>query len=349
MPKISVIVPVYKTEKFLDNCVNSILNQSFEDFEVILIDDCSPDNSGVKCDSYTDKRVRTIHLEKNGGLSNARNVGIDNAKGEYILFIDSDDTIEKDTLKNTLDCAISSGCDMVLFGYNVVVEDENSSETVSKVCVDSCELKNKTEIAEKVIELKKKILIDSTCNKLYRKQLIKDSAVRMPVGELYEDTDFNIKLLNFVNSVSIMSDCYYNYIQRSQGSITKSYNANKIIYLKKRCLSLNDYFKNMNMFDGEIKKACNFFYIKYVFSCFIDLNFPSSKFSASEKIKFIKQEINDPDFMAALSDCSAVGKANTIVLKFAKTRNAKLIYFITKCAFYAKFKMQKQFLKIKDK
>ena len=96
-PKISVIVPVYKAEAYLHRCVDSILAQTFQDFEVLLIDDGSPDRSGEICDEYArkDKRVRVFHKE-NGGVSSARNMGLDNARGEYVCFVDSDDWLDEE-------------------------------------------------------------------------------------------------------------------------------------------------------------------------------------------------------------------------------------------------------------
>ena len=102
-PKISVIVPVYKVEQYLHRCIDSILSQSFTDFELLLIDDGSPDNCGKICDEYTqkDSRVRVFH-KPNGGVSSARNLGLDNAKGKWIAFIDSDDFVEKEYLEKLL-------------------------------------------------------------------------------------------------------------------------------------------------------------------------------------------------------------------------------------------------------
>ena len=101
MPKISIIVPVYNTEKYISNCIESILKQKEKDFELLLIDDGSKDQSGRICDTYAtkDDRIKVIH-KKNGGVSSARNLGIDHAKGEMIFFIDSDDTVGPDYLKN---------------------------------------------------------------------------------------------------------------------------------------------------------------------------------------------------------------------------------------------------------
>ena len=113
MPKISVIVPVYNTEKYLHRCIDSILAQTFTDFELLLIDDGSKDNSGAICDEYAakDSRVRVFHKE-NGGVSSARNLGLDNVRGEWVTFVDSDDWVEKEYIelfvKNIDDLGIST-------------------------------------------------------------------------------------------------------------------------------------------------------------------------------------------------------------------------------------------------
>ena len=118
---ISIVVPVYKVEKYLNRCVDSILNQTYTDFECILVDDGSPDKCGQICDEYAelDKRIRVIHKE-NGGLSDARNVGIDAAKGEYILFVDSDDWIHPQLIELTLKIIIKEKADVVSYDYKKV-------------------------------------------------------------------------------------------------------------------------------------------------------------------------------------------------------------------------------------
>ena len=124
MSLVSVIVPVYKVEKYLNRCVNSILNQTYKDLEVILVDDGSPDSCPEICDGYAqkDKRVKVIHKE-NGGQGSARNSGLDVARGEYILFVDSDDYIAKNLIEITLQKAERFDADMVIFDYASV--DEN--------------------------------------------------------------------------------------------------------------------------------------------------------------------------------------------------------------------------------
>lgn len=112
---ISVIVPVYKAEKFLDRCVSSILNQTYKDLELILVDDGSPDRSPEMCDRFAqaDSRVKVIH-KKNGGVSTARNAGLEAAAGDYIAFVDSDDWIEPDMYQHMMDAAVEYDCDVVM-------------------------------------------------------------------------------------------------------------------------------------------------------------------------------------------------------------------------------------------
>ena len=114
---VSIIVPVYKVEKYLNKCVDSILDQSYQNIEVILVDDGSPDNSGKLCDEYvTNQRVKVIH-QKNMGLSGARNTGIENSTGDYLMFIDSDDYIDKDMVKYLVKKSFETNTDIVVCDY----------------------------------------------------------------------------------------------------------------------------------------------------------------------------------------------------------------------------------------
>ena len=128
-PKISIIIPVYNAAKFLHKCINSILAQTFQDFEILLINDGSTDESGAICDRYTltDNRIRVFHKE-NGGVSSARNIGLRNACGEWIYFVDSDDTIYNDCLE-TLISQTSDDVDCVTGGYTCVYNGKTSGIT----------------------------------------------------------------------------------------------------------------------------------------------------------------------------------------------------------------------------
>ena len=127
--KISIIVPVYNVEKYLKKCVSSVLEQTFSDFELILVDDKSPDSSGLLCDTLSkkDTRIRVIHREQNGGLSAARNSGIEVMRGEYVLFLDSDDFLHREALSSVYNAIIENNADIAVMSPVSVTDDEDEA------------------------------------------------------------------------------------------------------------------------------------------------------------------------------------------------------------------------------
>ena len=215
MPRISVIVPVYKVEAYLSRCVDSILNQSFSDFELILVDDGSPDNCGTICDDYAarDSRIHVIH-QKNGGLSAARNAGIDWAAAEsdsqWLAFIDSDDWIHRDYLQKLYSAVEDRDVSVSMCGWipaETFVED--------KELPDSAALLLETETA--FVEHYDKSV--TAWGKLIRKDLF--SELRFPVGKLHEDAFVTHRLLFACPRVAVVEEQLYYYYQ-SPVSITRA-------------------------------------------------------------------------------------------------------------------------------
>lgn len=188
MTKISVIVPVYKVEDCLEFCVDSILNQTFADFELILVDDGSPDNCGAMCDEYAakDSRVRVVHRE-NGGLSAARNSGMDIMRGEYIAFIDSDDAVMEDYLEVLFSACKETDADIAVCRFEEF-EDGNIPDLQSTADVDvqNTILCGKDACLE-VYKGSRYVSINACC-KLFKASIIED--MRFPEGKLHEDQAF---------------------------------------------------------------------------------------------------------------------------------------------------------------
>jgi glycosyltransferase involved in cell wall biosynthesis len=222
---ISVIVPVYNVEDFLPRCLDSILKQRFVDFELILVNDGSTDTSGKICDEYAkiDERIKVIH-QKNGGLSNARNSGIDIASGTYISFIDSDDWINEDMLFEMHEQASLHGADIVIAGHFVVNLDRSIEENI-------------TVKAKRVLDritATKLILQDDVINsfawdKLYRSKLFNN--LRYPVNRVFEDTATSYKLFNHASILVQLDKAYYYYVRR-QSSICLNPEFSKVIKRK---------------------------------------------------------------------------------------------------------------------
>ena len=215
---ISIIVPIYKVEKQLKKCINSILNQTFSNFELILVDDGSPDNCGKICDEYEkkDNRIKVIHKE-NGGLSDARNSGLDIAKGKYIAFVDSDDIIHPRMYEILFQCINKSDSDIVQCKFKKFknldeVKDEldNYNETFE-------EYDNKTAIMDMMDN--NNINVNSW-NKLYKSKLFE--TLRFPKGKIHEDEFLTYKLLYSSKKIAYVDQELYYYYQNDNGIMNGS-------------------------------------------------------------------------------------------------------------------------------
>ncbi len=215
-PAISVVVPIYKVEKYLDRCVQSILNQTFSDFELILVDDGSPDNCGAMCDAYAkqDSRVQVIHKE-NGGLSDARNVGKAAATGEYVLFVDSDDYIMPQLMERLYAMAKKYYADIVCGGIFNCYKDKEVSQFTEKeelVYTGTVALKNM---------LQGQHVTGSAGGKLYSKEL--SNQFDFQIGKYYEDAFFQIDIFPKARVVAVTTEPMYCYVHRSNSITTHDF------------------------------------------------------------------------------------------------------------------------------
>ncbi len=210
MPKVSVIVPIYNVEKYLEKCINSLLSQTLEDIQIILVNDGSKDNSGNIAKEYEqNNKNRVIYVEKeNGGLSDARNYGLKYATGDFIAFLDSDDYIEKNAYEEMYNKAIEENADYV--------ECDFIWEFPNKIRVDKqYPYKNKKEMLSFVRVV--------AWNKLIKRQLITDNNLEFPKGLRYEDVEFTYKLIPFINKFTYVDKPFIHYVQR-EGSIANVQN-----------------------------------------------------------------------------------------------------------------------------
>ena len=208
--KISIIVPVYKVEQYLHKCVDSILAQTFTDFELILVDDGSPDNCGKICDEYAtkDSRIKVIHKE-NGGLSDARNAGLDSAIGDYVGFVDSDDYIENDMYELLYDICINNNCEISSCSSIIHFKNKTVVNGGHPITIHTKEEAMKTMLEGKLYD-------EVVWVKLFKRDLFED--VRFPVGRIYEDTAVTYKLIDKSHKVGCIGEAKYNYIKRD-GSV----------------------------------------------------------------------------------------------------------------------------------
>lgn len=218
MPAISVIIPVYKVERYLDACVSSVLAQTFGDLEVILVDDGSPDNCPALCDAWAgkDPRVRVIHRE-NGGLSAARNTGIEAARGQFLTFVDSDDLLEPDTLRRAYDAQRQFDADMVIINLCFADEDGHPMQEPD-FSIFRDEILDPKQFWEKYYSIVGpcRNYYEISCSKLYKKELFYTSRYRL--NKRFEDAFLLPELLEKCTTIVALSYQGYVYRQR-KGSI----------------------------------------------------------------------------------------------------------------------------------
>lgn len=218
-PYFSIIVPVYKVEKYLDQCVQSVLCQSYKEYELILVDDGSIDNSPAMCDEYAkqDNRIKVIHKE-NGGLSDARNHGLRIAMGEYIIFLDSDDFwCDSSGLQKIRNQIQKTDADILIFGMKKFFPNKGIYSDVRVPVCDEVALSH-AQVTKQLME--RNIFVACAWDKVIRHSLIKENKMNFVVGQLSEDIEWCSKLLLCNPKISILSEALYVYRQQNVESIT---------------------------------------------------------------------------------------------------------------------------------
>ncbi len=271
---VTVIIPIYNVEKYLDRCITSIVNQTYRNLEILLIDDGSPDNCPKICDDWAkkDERVRVIH-KQNEGLGFARNTGIENASGKFICFFDSDDYIDLNTIEQSVFLAKSSNADVVIFGLNTV--DKNNNVIQSFITCSNPNIFSGDEVINNFLpeyiapdphgDGSRKFYM-SSCVSLYSLKMIRDNNFRF-VSErkiISEDIYSLIELFSYVKKVAILPEAYYYYCENetSLSHTKRSDRYEKIKYFYLECIKL---CKSLGYSD-EILKRVSKPYLAYTIS-----------------------------------------------------------------------------------
>ncbi len=247
-PKVSVIVPIYNVEKYIDKCLSTLKNQSFRDFEVLLINDETPDNSMQIAEKYASEDSRfLIFGKKNGGLSDARNFGIEHSRGEFIVFVDSDDYLHEDYLKTMYEDCINNNADMAYCRFKHTIDK-------TKIKIFSINPKKSVIERDKALDM---IIRDNRMhsyawNKMYRKTLFTDNNIRYPIM-YFEDVATSARVLFHANKIAVTDKNLYYYVRRS-GSIMSTMNSKKIEHLLLSILITRNYIQLHGEYD-KYKKA----------------------------------------------------------------------------------------------
>ena len=277
MVKVSVIVPVYNVYEYLDKCLNSLVNQTLKDIEIIVVNDGSPDNSKEIISRYAKEYPNKIkaYKKENGGLSDARNYGIKKATGEYIAFVDSDDYVDINMYEKMYNKAKSGNFDMVVCDLNYVYED--------KIVRAYSNIKNDT------TNIKKAMLniYPAAWNKIFKRKFFSNVEFKKKIW--FEDVEFLYRLLPQIKTIGSLAEPFYQYVQR-EGSITRKQDMRIYNYID----NLNGviaYYEDNNLY-LKYQKELEYVYVRYMYATFIKqaTNFDKDEYSkavnkAQENVK----------------------------------------------------------------
>ena len=326
-PKVSIIVPIYNGEKYIDNCVKNIKAQTYENLEFILVDDGNTDGSGDKCDRYAeeDSRIKVIH-QRNQGVSVARNTGTSAASGEYILYYDVDDDILPNTVEDNIKLAIKNDADVVIFGFYYYNVDSNvrTDNILGRGFVGS----NKEFFNEFLVRAIDHEILNPPWNKLYKRSFLRDNGITfLPESPIYEDAAFTSLMLQYAKKIVVNDGMYYKYNLRSTGTLITRY--------------VDEYFDSVTkyydfsmgyceMYDDNARQIQSFsnVYVSLVttnlkqISCNENIKF-------RDKIKLISNICKNPKFRSALH-LANISPRRRFVKYFALTKNAVAVYIMYK-------------------
>lgn len=303
-PKISVIVPIYNAEKYIDRCMKSIYDQTFQDIEIILVNDGSMDKSAEICKEYKAKDDRVTFIDKkNEGAGSARNAGIEAAKGDYLAFPDVDDWFEPTMYEELYRVAVQGDYDIVFSGANFYQTDSNGEQVYSRnaLCDAVC-YSTKEDCRRNVMTFfPTSTIFDVPWNKLYKRSVAIDHHVRFSDTRRCQDAMFNIDFYDAISSAASVSKSFYNYIENTYADVQRKFPKNYIdinfVYYQK----LMNILSSWGMYDGDIKKHYDTSLVIAVFESLQMFDNPLWKWSKAEKKAYVKDNMARPDLHSFLS------------------------------------------------
>ena len=318
--KVSVVVPIYNVEDYLDKCVETIVNQTYKNLEIILVDDGAKDNSGPLCDKWAakDSRIKVVHKE-NGGLSSARNTGMEVATGDYIMFEDSDDWLELELIEKCVDRITKDNSELVIFGYKKVNEQgANLGEfTFGNDTINRDKLAG--QLFQRIVEMS----FGYAWNKLYDFNVMKKSGLKNDRSIIdREDLVFNMQMLMHWNKISYLEFAGCNYLQRTTSLLHNS-NLARLKNIKPFCEKMYN-IKFRNSESG--RKVYNMNVLHYLSDCIIKNILWNDELGKTEKMSWIKDIIKDCPHKEMLFDDGDNPRHLRSLYKTISTGNPKYFY-----------------------
>lgn len=320
MPEISIIVPIYNVEDCLHQCIDSILGQTFSDFELILVDDGSPDNCPVICDTYAkkDPRIHVIHKE-NGGVSDARNDGLEIAQGKYILFCDGDDYVSAYWCETLIKAVSGKPNSFIFGGTQTVFSDKTETHELGKQIQEYS-------LAD-FLDFHTKGIVGFAWNVLYNAEVIHSNGLRFRNDVLIEDLPFCLEYLKFMDSLVYCGHTGYYYVQRDSSTLSRKYYQDGFRKWREKYSAVQEFIEQsiaLNEQDSCRKKIAEF-YLYYFLTSLNNTFDKRSNLTFLQKIKYNQNVVSSPEFKHCLQYCDGENE-NRRYLEILKTGNYYFAY-----------------------
>lgn len=328
MQKVSIIVPVYNAQEYLATCVDSLRKQLYPQIEIILVDDGSTDNSGLMCDAYEEEDARIhVYHKSNSGVSAARNFGIERATGEYILFVDADDSIDPDTVMENVEQAEINDAELVIFSFRYYMMDDHN--LISNLLDHGFVGESDEFFQDYFIPIIDHELLNPPWNKLIRRSLLEENCIRFNREfSICEDMAFSTEVLKASHKIVLNNHMYYNYCLKSQGSLVFRFHDNYFEALSYFYQQAQDYCEQFDHNENQKQKLYSLFaslgmmYIKQI-CC-------KKEWSKSYQVERIKKILMNSEFRSALNHADLTKKKRVIRFLIRKKRYG-VIYGIYHC------------------
>ena len=353
-PFFSVVMPMFGVEKYLENAVNSILSQTFSDFEIILVDDASPDACGEIAEDFAQKynNISVVHHKKNLGLSMARNTGLSKALGNYIFFMDPDDTVENTLFEQVKNSLEKNSADVVVFG---MIEDyyNDADELKKSVRVSyGKELffspSDLNDLRKEVIGLEQKTFYGYAWNKFYRLDYLKRIGAEFEVVTLIEDIMFNISVFDELTSLNILDTTPYHYMKRTSGSLTNKFVPDYFELHRRRVQSIYDQYERWGCLTDSVKNILANIFVRYIFSALQRNCDKRSRMSFIKRYIWLHNLYNDALVVGRVPYARAENSILRIMIFLLKGRHTVLTLALGRIIFLIKSKMPLIFARVKQ-
>lgn len=319
-PLISIVMPLYNGEKYMDEAILSVLRQTYSNIELIIVNDASTDGSAVKCEEWAkkDERVRICTHETNQGIGGARNTGLKNAKGDYLTFVDSDDTIIENLYETVLygeDKTKIEYFDEYVWGIKEVYLDENDRVTGENIlkCRDK-KCTNEKSVRESVIDLEDKTMLGYTWNHLYSMKLFKEYGLTFPGGAYHEDYVFNMTAIEHVKTMKICGVVGYNYSKHVGGdNLTNKFAKDYFVLSRKRVKRMVESYKNWGLYNQKIQDSCANRYLRYCMSALARNCDKAMDMNHKDRSLFVKRIRQDGLYRQVVRGANINGKINKVL------------------------------------